>query len=259
MPAHEALMYTDLAPWYQLLTAPSEYGQEAEHLLAVVDRAGEGPTQTLLELGAGSGTLASHLTDRFRCTLTDLSPQMLAQSRQLNPGVEHIEADMRTLRLGRLFDVVLMHDAIDYMLSERDLESALATAAAHLRPGGLALIVPDAVAETFAPGTSTGGTDGDENRGIRYLEWTHDLAPGATSYAVDYVFVLREGESPARVEHERHVIGLFPIATWERLLSRCGLDRLELPVADPFAAEHVTLLARRRSDDHPDYSPPSSG
>jgi hypothetical protein len=171
---------------------------------------------------------------------------MLAESQQLNPGVEHIEADMRTLRLGRMFDVVLIHDAIDYMLSERDLESALATVAAHLRPGGLALIVPDAVAETFAPGTSTGGTDGDDGRAIRYLEWTHDLEPGATSYAVDYVFVLREGDAPARVEHERHEIGLFPIAAWERLLSRCGLDRLELPVDDPFSAEHVTLLARRR-------------
>lgn len=257
MPAREALMYTDLAPWYHLLSAPAEYGEEAEHLLAVVERAGEGPTETLLELGAGGGTLASHLTDRFRCTLTDLSPQMLAESRQLNPGVEHIEADMRTLRLERLFDVVLVHDAIDYMLSERDLESALASVAAHLRPGGLALIVPDAVAETFAPGTRTGGTDGDE-RGIRYLEWTHDVAPGATSYAVDYVFVLREGDAPARVEHERHVIGLFPIATWERLLSRCGLDRLELPVEDPFAAEHVTLLARRRVDDTLASSAPSS-
>ncbi len=245
-PVHEALMYTDLASWYHLLTAPSDYAEEAEHLIAVVDRAGEGSTRTLLELGCGAGTLASHLTERFACTLTDLSSQMLAESRRLNPGVEHLEGDMRTLRLGRLFDVVLIHDAIDYMLNERDLESALATIAAHLRPGGLALVVPDAVSETFAPGTATGGTDGDDGRAIRYLEWTHDLAPGATSYAVDYVFVLREGDASARVEHERHVIGLFPIAAWERLLARCGMDRLELPVEDPFAAEHVTLLARRR-------------
>ena len=67
---------------------------------------------TLLELGSGGGNNASHLKARFNCTLTDISPDMLALSRTLNPECEHLEGDMRTLRLGRTFDVVFIHDAI---------------------------------------------------------------------------------------------------------------------------------------------------
>jgi len=43
---------------------------------------------------------------------------MLELSRTINPEAEHILGDMRTLRLGRTFDAVLIHDAICYMTTE---------------------------------------------------------------------------------------------------------------------------------------------
>jgi len=66
-------------------------------------------------------------------TLVDRSPEMLTVSRALNPDCEHIEGDMRTVRLGRVFDAVLIHDPIMYMTTEPDLRSAMATAFAHCR------------------------------------------------------------------------------------------------------------------------------
>ena len=48
-------------------------------------------------------------------TLVDLSAEMLEVSRQLNPECEHIQGDMRTIRLGRQYDAVLVHDAVDYV------------------------------------------------------------------------------------------------------------------------------------------------
>src|SRR6266446_5297728 len=51
----------------------------------------------------------------FAMTLVDLSPRMLLVSRRLNPECEHIKGDIRTLRLGRTFDVVFVHDAICHM------------------------------------------------------------------------------------------------------------------------------------------------
>ena len=71
----------------------------------------------MLELGSGGGSLASHLKRQFTLTLTDLSEGMLAQSRAVNPEAEHIAGDMRTLRLHREFDYVLVHDAVCYMTS----------------------------------------------------------------------------------------------------------------------------------------------
>ena len=48
---------------------------------------------------------------------------MLALSATLNPECEHLEGDMRTLRLGRTFDVVFIHDAISYLTTEDDLRA----------------------------------------------------------------------------------------------------------------------------------------
>src|SRR5262245_47468786 len=97
-------IYSDLADWFPLLTAPEDYAEEAEFSLRVLRQHVDGPLETLLELGAGGGNLASHLRDQVRLTLTDLSPAMVGVSRRLNPDTEHIVGDMRTLRLGRSFD-----------------------------------------------------------------------------------------------------------------------------------------------------------
>ena len=76
-------MYSDLAPWFHLLTHPSDYEDEAAFVSRVVDDVGDGESRTLLELGSGGGNNASHLEARFACTLTDLSPEMLALRRSI--------------------------------------------------------------------------------------------------------------------------------------------------------------------------------
>lgn len=60
---------------------------------------------------------------------------------------------MRDLRLGRSFGAVLIHDAIVYMTSVADLRAAIATAFVHLRPGGVALFVPDIGRDDFVEST----------------------------------------------------------------------------------------------------------
>ncbi len=238
-------MYSDLAPWFHLLTHPSDYAEEAEFTIQVVEGTILGKARTLLELGSGGGNNASHLKRRFECALADLSPDMVALSRTLNPECEHLVGDMRSLRLDREFDVVFAHDALSYMTTEDDLGAALATAAIHVRPGGVVVLTPDATTEIFAPGTDTGGHDGDGGRSLRYLEWTHMPEPGASSYTVDYAIVVREPGGETSVVHDRHELGLFPHETWLHLIRDTGLEPLELPVENPFAAEQAAFVARR--------------
>ena len=95
---------------------------------------------------------------RFQMTLADLSPGMLELSRTINPECEHIQGDMRTLRLGREFDAVFVHDAVVYMTTEADLKAAIDTAFIHCRRGGAALFAPDHLRENFAPSTTTAAT-----------------------------------------------------------------------------------------------------
>ncbi|MGH2792946.1 MAG: class I SAM-dependent methyltransferase, partial [Actinomycetota bacterium] len=125
-------MYRDLARWWPLLSHPDEYEEEAGLYRKAFEENARQPVRTLLELGSGGGNNASHLKKRFDMTLVDLSPDMLTVSRELNPELEHHEGDMRTVRLGRAFDAVMIHDAIAYMTTEEDLAAAIRTAAVHL-------------------------------------------------------------------------------------------------------------------------------
>lgn len=225
-------LYTELASWWPLLSAPREYEQEAALYAEVIEGAVRGPAHTLLELGSGGGNNASYLKKRFAMTLVDLSPDMLAVSRKLNPECEHIEGDMRTVRLGRTFDAVFVHDAIMYLTTESDFTAAVRTCADHVRPGGIVLLVPDATQESFRPRTEAGGDDG-EGRAIRYLEWDHQSE--GTSFTSTFVYVLKEDGMPLRVEHEEHAFGLFARETWLRVMRDAGLEPRAIP--DPLRPE----------------------
>jgi ubiquinone/menaquinone biosynthesis C-methylase UbiE len=214
-------MYDELADWFHLLTAPAEYADEAAFVQHLLRMNVAGPLETLLELGSGGGNTASHLRAHLRLTLTDTAPAMLDLSRTLNPGCEHLLGDMRSLRLGRTFDAVLIHDAVMYMTSEGDLRAALTTAFVHLRPGGAAVIAPDCVRETFKPTTDHGGHDG-EGRALRYLEWSYDPDPSDTTFITDFALLLREGADDVRIRYDRHVEGLFARAAWLDLLCEVG-------------------------------------
>jgi hypothetical protein len=147
---------------------------------------------------------------------------MLEVSRALNPECAHVQGDMRTVRLGRTFDRVFVHDAISYMTSAADLRAALETASVHCAPGGAALFAPDHLRETYRPTTSSGGHDGGD-RGLRYLEWSFDPDPSDTTCISHYAYLIRDG-GRVRVEHDEVLEGLFSRVEWLRLLREVGFE-----------------------------------
>jgi SAM-dependent methyltransferase len=221
-------MYHDLASLWPLVSPPENYADEARHWREAL-RAHLGPGRhRLLELGVGGGNNLSHLTSDFDATAVDLSDGMLENSRRLNPGVEHHVGDMRTVRLGRTFDAVIAHDAITYLVSEDDLRAAFATAFVHLRPGGVFVCAPDWYRETFAnPHASVHGPRGTDPE-VTYFQFTHDPDPSDTQAETIYFFAIRRGGAVETVE-DRHVQGIFPLATWLRLMSEAGFDVAKRP------------------------------
>jgi SAM-dependent methyltransferase len=224
-------LYRELAPWFPILTAPSDYAHEASVYRSILESLTPSP-RTLLELGSGGGNNASHLKARFEMTLVDLSEDMLDVSRRLNPECAHVRGDMRSARLGRLFDAVFVHDAVMYLTSEEDLARAMTTAFVHTRPGGGALFVPDCLRETFREGTDHGGHDAG-SRSLRYLEWTWDPDPSDSTFRADYAYILRD-EGSTRVVQDVHEMGLFPRDTWLSLLAKAGYSprSVQLPIGD---------------------------
>lgn len=217
----EHLLYGQLAKWWPLISPPQEYEEEAAFAGSLLDAA-QIPVREVLELGCGGGHNAVHLKSKFSLTLVDLSAEMIDVSEDLNPECRHHVGDMRTVRLSRLFDAVFIHDAIDYMLTEGDLELAIGTAFAHCRPGGVVVIIPDATTGTFETETAHGGTDGRDGAGVRYLSWSWDPEPAATETLTEYTFLLRDRDGVVRSVQETHRAGLFSEVTWLRVLTEAG-------------------------------------
>lgn len=215
-------IYGRWAWWYRLLDPPGSHREEAEcfrrALLGAM--AGPPPAPTLLELGAGAGHNALHLKAAFRCTLADRSAAMLELSRETNPECEHVEGDMRTMRLGRVFDAVLVHDAVLYMITEDDLAACARTAFAHTRPGGAALFAPDFSTETWRERSQLIERD-DGERSLRAIEWDWDPVPGDGKVRADYVVAVRSGDA-VETFHDVHEVGCFPRAAWRRVLEAAG-------------------------------------
>ena len=214
-------LYGELSEWWPTFSSPDDYREETAFFARTLIKLGDPAPRRVLELGSGGGNSAFHLKKRFEMTLVDLSPQMLAVSRALNAECEHIESDIRTVRLGRTFDAVFVHDAICHMTTEADLRAVMQTAFVHLRPGGVALFVPDFVRETFVENTDHGGNDTDRGS-VRFLQWTTDPDPRDNTYLVDFAILIRDEQGQTRLVHDRHTYGLFARAKWRGLMREVG-------------------------------------
>lgn len=214
-------LYSDLSHLMRIISPPGDYAEEAAHWRTVLrEKLGPG-RHCLLELGVGGGHNLSHLTADFDAVAVDLSQDMLAECGRLNPGVELHCGDMRSVRLGRKFAAVLIHDAISYMLTEADLSAAFRTAAAHLERGGVFITCPDRFAEDFQEPETELYTNTLGNTTVTYMEYVHDPDPDDTALEILFFYLIKE-RGRLRIEHDRHSVGIFPRRTWLRLLGEAG-------------------------------------
>ncbi len=142
------IAYNDLAWTEDWLADPAEYEDEVMVYVDLIKRTAAVPPSTLLHLGSGAGGHDRIFKRHFAVTGVDLSLGMLNKARAVHPDIEYIEGDMRTLRLNRQFDAVVIPDSIDYMDSLDDLRQAIQTAVVHLKTTGVLLVVAK-TEETF--------------------------------------------------------------------------------------------------------------
>ncbi len=230
-------LYDDLAWLWPVISPPSHYVAEAETLNALIaQRLGGGPKR-ILELGAGGGHTLVHLSalsvDTSRdaggwggiheSVAADLSDAMLAHCRALIPGIETHTGDMRSLRLDQTFDAVLIHDAIDYLLTEDDLRRTLHNAHAHLKPGGLAFVAPTYSRETFHDGEVADDGTATDAEEVTFFSYVHDPDPADTTFEMILLYLLRDRATrKVEVIEDRHTCGLFDNATWMQLMQDAG-------------------------------------
>jgi SAM-dependent methyltransferase len=126
---------TEAAEIYESRFVPALFGEWAPHL---VDMAGVGPGQAVLDVACGTGVVARTAADRVgpsgRVVGVDLNPAMLAVARRLRADVEWRQADAAALDLpDATFDVVLCQSGLMFV---PDVAGALREMARVARPDG---------------------------------------------------------------------------------------------------------------------------
>ncbi len=239
-------LYGDLSWTWPIISPPEDYVSEARAFRRLIRAHSRIRARTLLDLGCGGGHVDRWLRRHFDVTGVDSSRAMLRLARRLNPGLPYLAGDMRTVRLGRVFDAVIVADAIAYMLTERDLARAFATAHAHLRPGGVLVTYVEQVPGRFEQDALEVTTRRRGGVEITFIESRFDPDPMDTTYESTFLFLIRR-RGRFKVEADHHLSGIFPMATWLRLLRRAGFvaKRVDFTPEGAGAAALPALVGRR--------------
>lgn len=133
---------------YELLYRDKDYEAEAAYVAALLRRHAPA-AQRVLELGCGTGAHAEHLARAgYAVHGVDQSETMLARAMarksalagEVAARVSFERGDARSVRTGTSYDAVIsLFHVMSYQATNEHLRAAFATAAAHLRPGGLFL------------------------------------------------------------------------------------------------------------------------
>lgn len=132
-------VFGSYARYYDLLYQGKDYSGETGFIMSLIDRHMP-ETKTILDLGCGTGRHAQLLAGNgFRVTGVDQSTEMLSIAGQrAHDNLEFVHGDIRDIRLGRTYDLVIaLFHVLCYQTGNTDLSAAFATAKAHLKPGGI--------------------------------------------------------------------------------------------------------------------------
>ena len=147
---------------------------------------------------------------------------MLQAAARRLPSVPLTRGDMRTFDLGRTFDAITcLFCSIAYTGSAADLKAALERFAAHLRPGGVAVVEPWWFPEDFTPGHVAGDVVRSGDTLISRM--SHSRREGDRA-------VMRVHYSVADSQHglsdftEEHRYTLFHREDYEQAFADAGFD-----------------------------------
>jgi SAM-dependent methyltransferase len=225
-------LYSDLAWLWPLWGDPDgEYAEWCAHVVAMIEKHARREVKTLLNLGCGGGKNAYNLKRSYTVTGLDLSNDMLANARKLNPDCAFVQGDMRDFSLPERFDAIVIDDAVAYMTSRDDLRRLFRAACRHLEPGGVMIVSPDGTKETFEQNetrisrslTAAKAEGAPKDIEVVFIENNYDPDPDDDTYEALIVYLIRE-KGVLRVVEDLHTLGIFAAEVWPQLLREAGFE-----------------------------------
>jgi len=206
---------------YDTIYSFKDYAAEARRLRTLLQRYGPENARTLLDVACGTGEHLRYLSRWYDCTGLDANPAMLRVARRKLPTIRFVRGRMETFRLGRRFDALTcLFSAIAYARDARSLERTFRRFAAHLVPGGVAVVEPFVRPSRYRVGHLHLGTYGTADLPIARMNLSERV--GDRSIMVMHHLV----GTPRGVRHwvERHDLGLFSERTYLTAFRRAGFD-----------------------------------
>ena len=219
------MAYNELAWIEGILAPPEKYEEEALGYVEAIKNRITDRTITMLHLGCGAGGHDFHFKRHFSVTGVDISDGMLDLAKGKNPEVKYVKGDMRTIDLGREFDVVAIPDSIMYITTLQDLQMVIKNAACHLKTRGILLVV----AHTKEDFKENNFAYSGERDNIHVTVFENNYIVDDSTYEAVFICLIRD-HGELRVHHEVHTLGLFSYNQWIAILKGCQfkLDEINM-------------------------------
>lgn len=218
----QPLLYSELAPLYDVIYGSKGYRREAAFLRTEIRRYGRSGGRALLDVGCGTGHHLQYLRRWYDCAGVDLSPQMLQVAHRRLPGVPLFRQDMISLRMSRKFDaIVCMFGAIGYTRTVPRLQRAVGSMASLLRPGGVLVVQPwlrpsawraDHVFPQILKG-----------KGVTVIRVSRTSRPAPGLSRIDWDYLVARRARPVVHLREAHELGLFSTSDMRGAFEKAGL------------------------------------
>ena len=146
----QPLLYGELTPWYRLLDpVVRSRGRSGRLRRRRSSGAARRRAARCSSWAPGRAATRLFIKSRFRCTLTDISPEMWRCRARSTPSASICPVTCARCGSGGRSTPSSSTTPSAYMTTRADLAAVAATAFAHTRPGGAAVFAPDSCAKAF--------------------------------------------------------------------------------------------------------------
>src|SRR5699024_3351547 len=212
------MAYNRMSDYYDLLTADQPYHKWkyiVEHFISSSEN-------EILDIGCGTGTLTSQLTEYGQVSGVDISQEMLEIAESRNPSINWYCQDMRDLELPNQYDMITIFcDSLNYVTEPEDILQVFNYIDKYLKDEGIFIFDVHSIYKMNHQFNNQNYIDEEERLTLIWQAITGE-EPNSVYHQMSF-FVEREDGLYERFDEE-HYQCTFEISLYEELLKLAGFE-----------------------------------
>lgn len=213
------VQYEEMSLFYDQLTLDQPY----ESWLEIVNQFAENRT-SILDIGCGTGSLTSLLTDFDQITGMDLSVDMLSIATQKSNKVNWIEGDMTEFELNQKFDVITIFcDSLNYLPEKDHVFTTFSHVFNHLETEGVFMFD---VHTPFKMNTLFNNQSYIDESEKVFLAWEAVQGEEPLSVWHDMSFFIKQDDNQYARFDESHYQRTYTEADYMEMLNNVGFSQI---------------------------------